>query len=59
MHYAGANTSDEPRRAYILAFGTPAKPRATPRDFYWNRMKQTAREQRAQHAGPDVVGGPK
>ena len=59
MHYAGPNTSDEPRRAYILAFGTPAKPRTTPRDFYWNRMKQTAREQRAQQAGADVVGGPK
>jgi hypothetical protein len=47
MHYAGANKSDEPRRAYILSFCTPAKKRATPGNFYWNKMKQTARQQRA------------
>jgi hypothetical protein len=39
-----------PRRAYILSFGTPPKPRATSRDFYWNRQKVTAREQRAKSA---------
>lgn len=50
MHYAGANTSAEPRRAYILAFGTPARKRAVPADFYWNKLKQTAREQRAKAA---------
>ena len=47
MHYAGANTSDTPRRAYILAFGVPPAKRATSQDFYWNKMKQTARQQRA------------
>jgi ectoine hydroxylase-related dioxygenase (phytanoyl-CoA dioxygenase family) len=47
MHFAGANKSDQPRRAYILAFGVPATKRATPLNFYWNKMKQTAREQRA------------
>ena len=47
MHYAGPNTSDQPRRAYILGFGMPAKKRAQPLDFYWNRTKQTPREQRA------------
>ncbi len=50
MHYAGANKSDQPRRAYILGFGTPNKKRATPGNFYWNRMKQTAREERAKIA---------
>jgi hypothetical protein len=50
MHYAGPNTSDQPRRAYILAFGIPAKKRAVPQNFYWNKMKQTAREARAKAA---------
>ncbi len=48
LHYTPPNRSAIPRRAYILGFGTTAKRRATPRDFYWNRQKQTAREERAQ-----------
>ncbi|HWA82729.1 MAG TPA: phytanoyl-CoA dioxygenase family protein [Fimbriimonadaceae bacterium] len=47
LHYTGANTSDGPRRAYIIGAGLPATKRETPYDFYWNRMKQTAREARA------------
>jgi len=48
MHYAGPNRSDIPRRALILGFGTKPVPYpGTPRDFYWNKMKQTAREARA------------
>jgi ectoine hydroxylase-related dioxygenase (phytanoyl-CoA dioxygenase family) len=50
LHYAGPNRTSEPRRAYILAFGTPPRKRAVGRDFYWNRTKQTPREQRAQAA---------
>jgi ectoine hydroxylase-related dioxygenase (phytanoyl-CoA dioxygenase family) len=50
LHYAGPNKTANPRRAYILGFGTPAKKRATPRDFYWNRMKETARQVRAKQA---------
>jgi hypothetical protein len=50
MHYAGANKSEQPRRAYILGFGLPAKKRAVPGNFYWNKMKQTAREERAKAA---------
>jgi ectoine hydroxylase-related dioxygenase (phytanoyl-CoA dioxygenase family) len=50
MHYAGPNTSDEPRRAYILAFGTPPRKRVTPGNFYWNKAKQAPREQRARAA---------
>ena len=50
LHYTGPNRSDIPRRAYILGFGLPATPAKEPRDYYWNRMKQTPREQRAQAA---------
>jgi ectoine hydroxylase-related dioxygenase (phytanoyl-CoA dioxygenase family) len=50
MHYAGPNRSDEPRRAYILGFGTPPKKRSAPRDFYWNRQKITLAQQRARAA---------
>ncbi len=48
LHYTPPNRSAIPRRAYILGFGTPAQKCATPRDFYWNRQKTTAREERAQ-----------
>jgi ectoine hydroxylase-related dioxygenase (phytanoyl-CoA dioxygenase family) len=47
FHYAGPNRSDIPRRAYILTFGTPRLKRTNPRDFYWNKQKRTAREERA------------
>jgi ectoine hydroxylase-related dioxygenase (phytanoyl-CoA dioxygenase family) len=47
LHYTGANTTDVPRRAYILGFGTAATKLDEERDFYWNRIKQTAREERA------------
>jgi ectoine hydroxylase-related dioxygenase (phytanoyl-CoA dioxygenase family) len=50
LHYTGANGSDVPRRAYILGFGAAATPRKEPRDFYWNRMKTTARAERAKAA---------
>ena len=50
LHYAGPNRSDTPRRAYITGFGLPAKQRATPRDFYWNTIKRTARDERRKAA---------
>ncbi|MEQ4207904.1 phytanoyl-CoA dioxygenase family protein [Actinopolymorpha sp. B9G3] len=37
LHYTGPNRSDSPRRAYIMGFGRPARRRAEPRDFYWQR----------------------
>ena len=55
FHYAGANRSDVPRRAYIQSFGTPAKKRTGPRDFYWNKQKRTAREERAKAAAESKV----
>jgi len=50
LHYAGPNTTDTPRRAYILGFNTPPKPRPVPRNFWWQREKRTARQERAQAA---------
>ncbi len=50
LHYAGPNPTATPRRAYILGFGLPAKPRTTPRRFPWNEIKQTAREERRKAA---------
>ncbi len=50
LHYAPPNTTSEVRRAYILGFGLPARPRAEPRNFYWNAAKRTARQERAKAA---------
>jgi ectoine hydroxylase-related dioxygenase (phytanoyl-CoA dioxygenase family) len=47
LHYTGANTTEIPCRAYIIGAGSPARKRAEPYDFYWNRLKQTARSARA------------
>ena len=51
LHYTGPNRSDAPRRAYILQFSVPDKPIAEPRDFYWNRGKQTAWVKRQKSLG--------
>lgn len=37
LHYAGPNATEGPRRALIMAFQTPTRERAEPRDFYWQR----------------------
>ncbi|MEM7533691.1 MAG: phytanoyl-CoA dioxygenase family protein [Chloroflexota bacterium] len=52
LHYAGPNSTDEPRRAYIQVFGMPTSMRdeADKRDFYWQRVQQTARAARAKAA---------
>jgi ectoine hydroxylase-related dioxygenase (phytanoyl-CoA dioxygenase family) len=50
LHYTGPNQSDQPRRAYILAFGTPSKQRAEPRDFYWLTMQKTKWQERVEAA---------
>lgn len=47
LHYAGPNNTAEPRRAYIIMFGTPPRRRAQSRDFFWNTIKRTPREDRA------------
>ena len=50
LHYTPPNRSTIPRRAYILAVGVPAKPRATPRRFPWQEKQTTAREERARRS---------
>jgi ectoine hydroxylase-related dioxygenase (phytanoyl-CoA dioxygenase family) len=35
LHYAGPNTTGEPRRAYILTFRLPPEERDEPREFPW------------------------
>lgn len=47
LHYAGPNYTAEPRRAYIQVFGLPTRRRSQIRDFYWQRMQNTARQARA------------
>jgi ectoine hydroxylase-related dioxygenase (phytanoyl-CoA dioxygenase family) len=48
LHYAGPNRSDIPRRALIMGFGIkPVPHQGPPRNFHWNRQKQTARDARA------------
>ena len=37
LHYAGPNTTDEPRRALIMAFAREPQPLAEPRNFFWQR----------------------
>ena len=46
LHYAGPNQTSTARYAYVLMFEAPPKPAAQPRDFHWNRNKQTASLQR-------------
>lgn len=47
LHYAGENRTAEPRRAYIMMFGTPPQPFPGERRFPWLETRQTAREARA------------
>jgi hypothetical protein len=47
MHYAPANTTDEPRRAWILGGGAPGVAIESPNDYYWQKEWQTARQERA------------
>jgi hypothetical protein len=55
LHGAGINTSDQPRRAYILGYSVKTRrDRILTRDYPWNLEKQTAREQRALDSLPLV-----
>lgn len=46
LHGAGANTSDEPRYAYILAFRGPVSADVGFTGYPWNREKRTAAQER-------------
>jgi ectoine hydroxylase-related dioxygenase (phytanoyl-CoA dioxygenase family) len=53
LHSAGINTSDQPRRAYVLGYSVKTRrDRPLTRDYPWNLEKQTAREQRALQSLP-------
>ena len=55
LHAAGINTSDEPRRAYILGYSVKSRRRSLfVRDYPWNLEKRTAREARELQALPPV-----
>ncbi|MBI1335748.1 MAG: phytanoyl-CoA dioxygenase family protein [Phycisphaera sp.] len=43
LHYAGPNSTDQPRRAYILEFEVPPHKRDKPQDFPWNHGRDTRR----------------
>ncbi|HAI10247.1 MAG TPA: phytanoyl-CoA dioxygenase family protein [Phycisphaerales bacterium] len=47
MHYAGANLTDNPRRALIIMASLPSIPYPAQRKFPWNEAKKTARDKRA------------
>lgn len=46
LHHAGANTSDIPRRAYILAFRGKRTPNPSFNGYPWNAEKSTAAQAR-------------
>ena len=47
LHSAGVNTSNHPRRAYILGYSVQSRPhQRMTRDYPWNLEKQTARDER-------------
>ncbi len=46
LHGAGANTSGEPRFAYIMAFRGPTRPDTEFAGYSWNREKRTAAQER-------------
>jgi Phytanoyl-CoA dioxygenase (PhyH) len=47
IHGAGGNSSDQPRRAYVLGYAVKgARRHFLTRDYPWNLEKQTAREER-------------
>lgn len=56
LHYAAANTTHQPRRAYTLTFRLPAIKRDIPIDNYWSRVKRTARAERARTSNASPTG---
>ena len=42
LHYAGPNTTDQPRRAYILVLGAPSLKRDTPAHRPWQDEEREA-----------------
>jgi hypothetical protein len=57
VHYTGDNSTDAPRRAYIMSFGVPPLERSDGRAFPWLDVQRTARAGRAAAAGQTRVPG--
>ena len=56
LHSAGVNTSDQPRRAYVLGYSVRARrDEFLTRDYPWNLEKQTAREERSLLSVPPLI----
>ena len=56
LHYAGPNTTDVQRYAYITGYHAPATKRAARRLVPWQDAKQTPRDARARAAQQQSVG---
>ena len=51
LHFSGPNRTGETRRAYIHTWAAPYRKREARRDFYWQRSRRTARDERRRKAG--------
>ena len=51
LHYTGPNRSSQMRRAYVHTFAAAFVKRSQPRDFYWQKQRRTARDERRRQAG--------
>lgn len=52
FHYAGPNTTEQVRRAYIIGASTAARTRDKARDFYWQEEMKRNRESAAKAKNP-------
>jgi ectoine hydroxylase-related dioxygenase (phytanoyl-CoA dioxygenase family) len=56
LHHAGVNTSDQPRRAYVLGYSVRVRRnQLLTRDYPWNLEKHTAREERSLLSVPPLI----
>ncbi len=51
LHFSGPNRTGDTRRAYIHTWAAPYRKREAPRDFYWQRSRRTARDERRRQTG--------
>ena len=51
LHYTGPNQTGDIRRAYIHTWASPYRKRNVARDFYWQKTRETARDERRRKAG--------
>lgn len=58
LHFSGPNFTDKTRLAYTHVWAAPYKKRPD-RDFYWQRMRNTARDKRRQNVGTVSVSAGK